>query len=336
MSTSTNGFLGRFTDDSEDFVLALLEYMIWPILLVVVACVAILVPNTFRNIVSVQLILWQAVPIGLLVLGESICLLSGHFDLSVGAIMGFSAMFTGMLLGNCPSCWGVIGSPALGFVIILVVGGLIGVFNGAMISKLGINPFLQTLSTLIILEGAKTALNTQPVPVPQGYLVPGSIPNLAILITIVAFVVVGYAMKYTEFGQEVYALGSDKDSARAVGVDTDRITIAVYAISGVLAGLAGLMSTGYTGVVPPLIGEGQVFPAFAAAVIGGISLFGGRGKISGALGGVVLLGVIQAALNISGVPATQVQVVNGFVLLVAILLYNTQESIRNRILAASA
>lgn len=336
MSTSTSGFFGRFADDSEDLVLTLLEYMIWPILLLVVVCVAALVPNTFRNIISVQLILWQAVPIGLLVLGESICLLSGHFDLSVGAIMGFSAMFTGMLLGNCPSCWGVIGSPALGFAIILVVGGLIGVFNGAMISKLGINPFLQTLSTLIILEGAKTALNTQPVPVPKGYLVPGSIPNLAILLTLVAFVIVGYAMKYSEFGQEVYALGSDKDSARAVGVNTDRITIAVYAISGVLAGLAGLMSTGYTGVVPPLIGEGQVFPAFAAAVIGGISLFGGRGKISGALGGVLLLGVVQAALNISGVPATQVQVVNGLVLLAAILLYNTQESIRNRILAASA
>ena len=92
-------------DDSEDLVLTLLEYMIWPILLLVIVGVAALVPNTFRNIISVQLILWQAVPIGLLVLGESICLLLGHFDLSVGAIMGFSAMFTGMLLGNCPSCW---------------------------------------------------------------------------------------------------------------------------------------------------------------------------------------------------------------------------------------
>ena len=137
MSTSTNGFLGRFTDDSEDFVLALLEYMIWPILLVVVACAAY---TRSEHVSEHRLGAVDTVAGGTdrspRSFVESICLLSGHFDLSVGAIMGFSAMFTGMLLGNCPAAWGVIGSPASGFVIILVVGGLIGVFNGAMISKL--------------------------------------------------------------------------------------------------------------------------------------------------------------------------------------------------------
>ena len=252
------------------------------------------------------------------------------FDLSLGSIMGFSAMLTGLLLGR----WGVISSPILGFVVILAIGGAIGLVNGVFISKLNVNPFLQTLAFFIIFQGAKTALSTQPVAVPSGYLSPGADPNVAIGILLAAFVILGVVMRYSRFGQAVFALGSNENSARAVGISTDAVLIVVYVISGVLAGLAGLMSTGFTGVVPPLIGEGQVFPAFGAAVIGGISLDGGRGKISGALGGVLLLGVIQAALNVSGVPATEVQVVNGVVLLIAILLYNTKERIRSRILAA--
>jgi ribose/xylose/arabinose/galactoside ABC-type transport system permease subunit len=325
--------VSQFEEGSEDLILRLLDNMIWPILGLLVVAIAILVPQTFRNLTSLQLVLWGSVPLGLLVLAEGICLLSGNFDLSIGAIAGFSAMFTGMLLSGCPSCWGVLSYPYLGFFIVLFVGGLIGMTNGIMIGKFGVNPFLQTLAFLIIFEGAKTALNTQPVPVPDVYTYPGSHPNIAIAILLVAFIVFGIVMKYSRFGQAVYGLGSNEESARAVGVDTDRVIIVVYTISGTLAGLAGLMSTGFVGIVPPRIGEGLVFPAFAAAVIGGIGLFGGRGKISGALGGVLLLGILQSALEISGVSATKIRMVNGLVLLIAILLYNTQENVRSRILA---
>jgi ribose/xylose/arabinose/galactoside ABC-type transport system permease subunit len=97
------------------------------------------------------------------------------------------------------------------------------------------------------------------------------------------------------------------------------------------------MLTGFVGVVPPLIGEGLVFQAFAGAVIGGISLFGGRGKITGALGGVILIQVVQSALNNSQlIGATQIQMINGIVLFVAILLYSTQSKLRSRILASGA
>jgi ribose/xylose/arabinose/galactoside ABC-type transport system permease subunit len=337
MSTTFSGGVDSIVGRSEEMVLLVLEHMIWPILLLLSLAIAVLVPQTFRNVTSIELVLFGSVPLGLLVLAESICLLSGHFDLSIGAIAGFSAMFTGMLLGTCPSCWGVISNPYLGFLIVLATGTLIGVTNGVMISKLGLNPFLQTLAFLIIFEGAKTALNTQPVSgLPDLYIYPGSESAIAIGTLFAAFVVFAVIMRYTRFGQSVYALGSDQDSARAVGISTDRVIIAVYALSGFLAGLAGLMSTGFTGVVAPGIGEGLVFPAFAAAVIGGISLFGGRGKIFGALGGVILLGLLQAALNISGVPATQIRMANGIVLLIAILLYNTKENIRARILASGA
>jgi len=337
MSTR-NRLLGGLFDDTDDVVLTLLDNMIWPILLIVVLGVLVFVPQTFRNLRGIQLLLWAAVPLGLLVLAESLCLLSGNFDLSIGSIAGFSAMFTGMLLGTCPSCWGVIDSPLLGFLIILAVGGLIGLVNGVMIAKVGLNPFLQTLAFLIIFEGAKTALQTQPVTgLPAGYIDPGATPNFAIGVLLVAFLVFGFVMRYTTFGQAVYAVGSDETSAREVGIDTERLLIVVYTISGLLAAIAGLMLTGFTGVVPPLIGEGLVFQAFAGAVIGGISLFGGRGKITGALGGVVLIEVIQSALDNSGaIGATQIQMINGIVLLVAILLYSTQTRLRARILAGGA
>lgn len=329
------GFIGRTFGDRDDVVLTLLDNMIWPILAVVLLGVLVLVPQTFR---SVELIFWGAVPIGLLVLAESLCLLSGHFDLSVGSIAGFSAMFTGMVLGTCPSCWSLTTNPWLGFAIILLVGSLIGLTNGVMIAKVGLNPFLQTLAFLIIFEGAKTAMQTQPVTgLPGLYTQVGGTPRLAIGVMLAAFAIAGVVLQYTSIGQGIYALGSSESSAREVGINTEQLIIVVYTVSGMLSAIAGLMLTGFTGVVPPLIGEGLVFQAFAGAVIGGISLFGGRGKITGALGGVILIQVVQSALNNSGaIGATQIQAINGLVLLLAIVLYSTQTKLRARILASGA
>lgn len=320
--------------DTNAVLLRLLENMIWPILAIVVLGIALLVPQTFRNFRSLEVVLYGAVPLGLLVLAEGLTLLSGNFDLSIGAVAGFSAMFTGMILGTCASCWGLTADPLIGFAIIFLVSGTIGMVNGIMISKFNINPFLQTLSFLIIFEGAKTALNTQPISgLPSAYVYPGGDSFVAIGLLLLVFALVGVVLRYTTFGQAILAVGSDEESAREVGINTDRVIIAVFTLSGLLAGLAGLMLTGFVGVVPPSIGEGMVFQAFAGAVIGGISLFGGRGKVSGALGGVILLAIIEAALNISGVEATQVQMANGIILLFAIVLYNMKESIRTRILA---
>ena len=329
------GFIGRTFGDRDDVVLTLLDNMIWPILAVVLLGVLVLVPQTFR---SVELIFWGAVPIGLLVLAESLCLLSGHFDLSVGSIAGFSAMFTGMVLGTCPSCWSLTTNPWLGFAIILLVGSLIGLTNGVMIAKVGLNPFLQTLAFLILFEGAKTAMQTQPVTgLPGLYTQVGGTPRLAIGVMLAAFAIAGLVLQYTSIGQGIYALGSSESSAREVGINTEQLIIVVYTVSGMLSAIAGLMLTGFTGVVPPLIGEGLVFQAFAGAVIGGISLFGGRGKITGALGGVILIQVVQSALNNSGaIGATQIQAINGLVLLLAIVLYSTQTKLRARILASGA
>ena len=324
-----------FDGGTDGVVLTLLDNMIWPILAVAVLGALVFVPQTFTNLRSIELLLHSSVGLGFLVLAESICLISGHFDLSVGSIAGFSAMFAALVLS--PSNWAVFASPVAGVVTILLVGALIGVVNGVFISKLGINPFLQTLAFLIIFEGAKISLSSLPVSdLPSGYTAIGASAEVAVGALLLTFLVVAILMKRTPFGQSIYALGSEKESARAVGIDTDRMIIAVYGLSGLFAGVGGLMLTGYTTVVSPDTASGLVFPAFAASVIGGISLYGGRGKVSGALGGVLLLGLVQTALNLSGIGVAQIQAVNGLILLIAILLYNTRSNIRQRILSAEA
>ena len=312
-------------------MLLLVDNIIWPILLLMAVAIALVVPATFQNFGSIHLMLYLAVPLGLLSLAEGIALLSGHFDLSIGAIAGFSAMLTAVMYTQ----WGLISSPIVGVAVILLVGSLIGFINGVMISKLGMNPFLQTLAFFIIFHGAKTSLSQVTVSgLPEGYLFLGDDVNVAIAVLIVAFVVMELMTKYTDLGQAIYGLGSNKESARAVGINADRVVIIVFTISGLLSGLAGLMLTGYLGVVSPDIGSGSVFPAFTAAVIGGISLFGGRGDIRGVLGGVLLLGLLQTALNVSNVAAPQIEMINGIVLLLAILLYTARKQMRDRIIAS--
>ncbi len=313
--------------------LILLENMIWPILAFISVLVLIAVPSVFTNPGTLRLMLFAAVPLGLIVLAESICLLSGHFDLSVGAIAGFSAVFTAMVLAE----WSLVSNPVLGVLIIIGVGCVIGATNGIMIAKFGVNPFLQTLAFFIIFGGGKLALTTQPISgLPEGYTAIGNSAPVAIGILLGSFALMAGIFRYTLFGQAVYAVGSDEEAARAVGINTEQTIILVYTLSGFFCAIAGLMLTGYTGVVSPGIADDMVFPAFAAAIIGGISLFGGRGKLLGALGGVLLLSIIETSLNVGGFDPTIIEVVNGIVLLIAILLYNMKANIREQVLSAGA
>jgi len=328
------GLMNR-TKRGQQSLLTILDHMVWMILVLIIIGVFIFVPQVFRNLGSVEIILHGSVALGFLVLAEGICLISGHFDLSIGSIAGFAAMFTAMAFS--PDQWGLFSSPVLGIITILAVGTTIGILNGVSVSKLGVNPFLQTLAFLIIFRGAMLSLTTSPVyNLPETYMEIGNSSLYAIGLLVVAYVLFGFILQYTSFGMAIYALGSNEKSARSVGIDTDLVIIAVYAISGFLAAIAGMILSGYAQSVSVTTADGMVFPAFAAAVIGGISLFGGRGKVSGALGGVLLLGVIQAALNISGVGASEIQMINGIVLLFAILLYNSKTRLREEILQGGA
>jgi len=315
---------------NDDLILLLLDNLVWPILIATFVAFAFLLPESFFTSGNIRFLLLSSAALGMLALGESICLLSGHFDLSVGSIAGFSAMITGLFMTQWfPGAPGIVG-----IAVILLVGGTIGLLNGVSVAYLGVNPFLQTLAFFIIFRGATIAASTYPITeLPESYLFVGGgdivsgVP-FAVLILFAAFALVGFVLKYQPFGLSIYAVGGNEQASREAGINTKRVILSVYVLSGIFSGLAGLLFTGFLGAATPSLGENQMFPAFAAAIIGGISIFGGRGNILGALGGVLLLGTIEAGLVMLQVQPTLIRMTNGVILLVAILLYTGIEKYR--------
>lgn len=328
----------RFYDGSDEELrstrigLFLLDNMIWPILAVVLISFSFFLDN-FLTSSNMRVVLYGSAALSALVLGESICLLSGHFDLSVGAIAGFSAIFTALFLTRWfPETPGIVG-----VALILAVGGVIGLMNGVSVAYIDVNPFLQTLSFNMIFSGGVVVLSTASLSgMPETYFYLGGEDFLgtpvAIILMVILYAAAGLWLKYTRSGRAVYAVGGNKGAAREAGINVEHIIVLVYILSGVLSALGGLLYTGYLGVAAPTIGQNDIFPAFAAAIIGGISLFGGRGKVAGAAGGVILLGVVESGLVLMDIEPTTVDVINGLILLGAIYLYTTQEKFRRQLL----
>ena len=333
--------------ESTEWLLWGLDNMIWPIVAVTFVVFAILMPQVFTSFSNIQFILFSSAGLGALVLAESLCLLSGNFDLSIGSIAGFSAMVTALFLNSWfPSTPGVVG-----VVLILAIGGAIGLINGISIGYYGINPFLQTLALFIILRGAVFLLSTI-APLPQSYLFIGGgllgdlpvigaqvslglLEDIPVAVPLIILIYAGawFVMNHRRMGQAIMAVGGDESAADAAGISTKRVILIVFTASGVLSGLAGLLITGFLSAATPGLAEGDLFPAFAGAVIGGIALDGGRGDIENAFGGMLLLTMIQVGLVQVGVGGNAIQFINGLVLLVAIYLYTTQGKIRRRLLS---
>lgn len=321
--------------DIDYLLVRALENIIWPILILSFLIFSFLIPEIFASVNNIRFILYSSAPLGVLVLAESLCLLSGNFDLSVAANAGFSAMFAALFLTK----W-FPGAPAwMGIVVVLTVGGFIGLLNGISVGILGVNPFLQTLTFFIIFgEGTSvlSSLSISNLSTAYLYLGAGTIGEVqvAIIMLLILFLTSWFILRYSRIGIAVYAVGGDQNASKEAGINTSLIIVLVYLVSGLLCGLAGLLYTGFIGTASPTLADGALFPAFAAAVIGGISLFGGRGNILGALGGVLLLSTIQSGLVLVNVDATLVRVINGIILLVAVLLYTGEERLRERILSA--
>jgi ribose/xylose/arabinose/galactoside ABC-type transport system permease subunit len=326
----------RFGVGQTQLALKLLENAIWPILVLTFVAFSLLVPQIFSSWSNIQFILFTSAPLGVLVLAEGLCLINGNFDLSIASIAGFSAMFSALFLTE----WVPGTSPFLVILLCIAVGGVIGLMNGFMIGYVGVNPFLQTLVFLIVFREAIPILSTLSIsnlPDSYTYIGGGDIAGIpfAIFVLLGCFLLIWLLLKYTGWGMAVYAVGGDEQSAEEAGIDSSRIILSVFTISGMLSGLAGLLYTGYLGAVTVSLADGQVFSAFAAAVIGGISIFGGRGNILGALGGVLLLSTIQAGLVMMQIPAQWVKVINGIILGIAVLMYTARAGLRERVLASS-
>lgn len=293
----------------------------------------ILNPRGFLTIHNVEFILYVSSMLGFLVLGEALAMITGGMDLSLAQNAGLSAMVGGFILGvMAPSLPGW-----LGVIIVLIAGTAFGAVNGLLVGKLKYNPFLATLGTFIVFDWATFWIRRGAiVNLPASFLAPGSGTiggvHIAIFLFLFMALLLHLMLRYTQFGVSVYAVGDNPKAAMMMGINVGKVLFGVFTLGGLLAGFSGLIYLGYIGAVTSLIAQNKIFEAFAGAVLGGVSLRGGRGSIMGALGGVILLGILDAGLTMLNVSPEIRGVLTGFVLLVAVMINMAISRLRDRIL----
>ena len=269
-------------------------------------------------------ILQQSSVLALLVLAESLVLIGGKFDLSLESTVALAPMIGAWLVSAAAiGGSGFMVNPFVAIAVTLAVGVAIGVINGLLIVRLGLNAFIVTLSMLILLRGITLGLTSgktlYDLPVPFIYL--GSavwlgIPS-SVWIAAALFVLGWLFMRYHRYGRAIYAIGGNAEAARAAGIRVERVTWAVFIVASALAALAGLLLSGRLGAVTAQQGSNLIFTTFAAAVIGGISLNGGKGSLLGALAGVLLLGIVTNILTLSQIGSFWIDATFGAIILVA-------------------
>ena len=296
---------------------------------------------SFLSVNNTLTVLLQTSVIGLLGIGMTMVIITGGIDLSVGSVLALSGVITGMSVkAGLP----VVPAMTLG----IVAGGLCGAFNGFVITRLRIPPFVATLGMMLIARGIALQL-TGAAPISQlgdafGVLGNGAlfrvvemrdngfprvvfpgIPYPAILLLVVA-IGAAYLLRRRQIGRHIYATGSNEEAARLSGVRVDSTKLYAYVMSGALAGLAGNVLMSRLVTAQPSEGVMYELDAIAAAVIGGASLSGGVGAVSGTMIGAFIIGILRNGLNMAGVSAFIQQIVIGFVVIGAVWI----DQIRNR------
>lgn len=265
--------------------------------------------------------------VALLVLAQTIVLVAGKMDLSLESTFGLApgvaawmtvAVGAGHGTGLLPGGWAI--------PITLAVGALIGVANAALIVRFGLHGFIVTLGMLIVLRGLLTGISGGQTffNLPESMMYLGTAVWLGVPASIwicVALFAAGIVLLgYTAFGRSLYAIGGNIDAAKAAGIRTDRVLWTVLIGASVLAALGGLLLSGRLASVAASQGNGAIFTVFAAAVIGGVSLNGGKGTMFGAFTGILLLFMIQNVLTLAGVPAQWIGALNGAIILIALVV----------------
>jgi ribose transport system permease protein len=298
-------------------------------LLAIILVFSVLSPNFATGGNAVGILLATSVN-GILALGVTFVIISGGIDLSIGTVMTLSAVMTGKLVTDMglPLPIGIVGG--------VLTGGLMGLFNGVLIARFKIPPFIATLGTMQIARGLALVLaNLAPIyfnktpefnkgamgsVVSLGSIIPGlDIPNV-VLVFLGAAVIAAFVLGRTILGRYTFALGSNEEATRLSGVPVVRWKISVYTVAGMFAGLAGVVIAARLNSAQPALGVGYELDAIAAAVIGGTSLSGGEGTILGTVIGAFIISTLTNGLRILGVPQEWQLVVTGGIVIVAVYL----------------
>lgn len=303
--------------DNRKFWLIARKYATLAILVVFVVAISLMTDRflTFGNITNVGR---QLSFNGIISVAMTMVIISGGIDLSVGGTVA---------LAGC-ICAGVLtdsGNIFMAIMAALVVGTVVGLFNGVLIAYTKIAPFIITLSSLSIAKGVTLVLtNASPIPLNNerfkalGQSSFYSIPT-PIFIMLAIFLIAGFVMRKTKFGRYVYAIGGNERSAALAGIAVQKIKLIVYIVSGLMAAFTGVLYTSRLSSGVPNLGDGFEMDAITAAVIGGASLSGGQGGIWGTLIGAVIIGILNNALNLLNVNTNYQSIVTGVVVLIAVL-----------------
>ena len=259
-----------------------------------------------------------------LAVGMTFVILTGGIDLSVGAVMAFTGMLGASLLRD--------GIPtALVIPTMLLVGSAMGLVVGILVQYFDVQPFIASLAVMFAARGLAFLVNLKSIRVEDPAILwlqstrlspgPGSFYLTPTgIIALLAVLVGGLVLAYTRFGRTIYALGGNEQSARLMGLPVVRTKVLAYVVSGLCAGLAGVVYTAYSGAAYPLNGIGTELDTIAAVVIGGASLSGGVGRIPGTVVGVLIIGVLRNGLNLLSVSPFVQQIVIGVVIALAVMV----------------
>lgn len=293
--------------------------------LVLLMLVSGIVSPSFFSLENLGNLLSQLSPLAIVVVGQTFVILTGGLDLSVASIMATAAVAATSFHGRDSDIPAVV---AVG----LGVGLATGLANGLLVTKRRVSPFLATLATMIVLQGVRFAWTNG---APSGSVPPllriigaGSTHGLPynVFVLLAVALVCGLVLHVSTFGRRVYITGGNPATARLVGIDADRVVIACYMISGLLAALAGLVLSGFVGVVDNFVGKGFELNSIVAAVIGGVALSGGRGTLPGALAGAAIMVTVFNAVLLFGLPVQFQIIIQGVVIIVATAFYARREA----------
>jgi ribose/xylose/arabinose/galactoside ABC-type transport system permease subunit len=301
------------------------ELPLVPVLIIVLIYGAITNP-VFLTAGNISNIVSQSAVLGVLVVAESLVLFVGRIDLSIESVVTLAPLIGVWLM--VPKADGGLGlglNPVLGLVLTFAIGAIVGLVNGLLVMKVNLNPFVVTLAMLILLSGLAQGIA-------QGNSMLGFSEiygylgfetwlgvSVSVWVTGILFIIAALFLTFHRVGRALYAIGGNQKSAQAAGIRVDRIVIGVFIVAGLCASLAGIMLAGRLAAVTATQGQNLIFSVLAACVIGGISLNGGRGRVLGALSGVLLLGVVQNLLILSNIASYWIDAVYGVIILIALV-----------------
>jgi ribose transport system permease protein len=280
------------------------------------------------NLINVTL---QTSIIAIIAVGMTFVILTAGIDLSVGSMVALSGIICALILKLSLPVWMVI---VLGVCAALVLGMISGLLSGIFISRFNITPFITTLAMMTIWRGlAYMIVGGRPIwglPKAFDFLGSGRIGQIPFpsIFMILIYVIAWFVLSHTPFGRSVYAVGGNSEAARLAGIKTSSVLIRVYMICGLLAALSGILLSSRMSSGQPNAGLMYELEVIAAVVVGGTSLFGGRGTVIGTFFGAMLIGVLRNGLNLVGVGSYFQQIVLGLVILLAVLIDQFQKKDR--------